>query len=83
MTETKIVEIHISEIFKWLALIMFLAVLAWWVLGDSPTTGVLGTVMAFVGLIMAWLCAEDIKTIKANTFKTAELQQKILDKLEK
>ena len=80
MTETKINEIHISEIFKWLALLTFLTILAWLVLGNSPTSEIIGLMLAFVGIVMSWLGAEDVKVIKANTFKTLELQQRILER---
>ncbi len=81
MTETKTIEIHISEIFKWIALIIFLAVLAWWVLGDSPTTEILGLMFTLVGIVLSWFGAEDIKIIKANTFKILEKVEKIDERI--
>lgn len=83
MVEEKVIEVKISDIFLWIALIIFLIIMAWWVLGSSPTTEILGVVFSFVGLVFAWEAGRKIKKldlIEANSIKTLEILQKISER---
>jgi len=75
--ETEIVEIHISDLMLWIGLAVFLSVMAWWVLGDSPTTEILGLAFSIVGILVAWGANEDIKFIKQATVKILEKVEKL------
>ncbi len=80
-SETKTINVHISEIMFWVVLIVFLVVMAWWVLGDSPTTEMIGVTLSVAGLYAAWRGSENLEIIRANTFKTIELLEKLDSKI--
>lgn len=90
INKSEVVDVHVSDIMLWVGVVVVIAIMAWWVLGDSPTAEIIGLTLSFAGVLFGWRAGEDIKIIKQNTFKisesverTIELQNKALGKLEK
>ncbi len=79
--ENEVVEVHITDVMLWVGLAVFILVMAWWVLGDSPTVEVIGLTLSFVGMLVGWRAGEDIKIIKANTFKILETVETIEEQI--
>lgn len=47
-------DIELSTLMFWLAIIILIALLAWRILGSSPTIEQLGLGLAFFGVMLSW-----------------------------
>ncbi|MBI2041009.1 MAG: hypothetical protein HYT16_02815 [DPANN group archaeon] len=72
MTETKQITINVMDAALWIAAVIFLALLAWWVLGDSPTAEQISIGLTILGLLLAERSGHRLRTIEENTFKILE-----------
>lgn len=68
----RVVEIQISTVLFWIAVVILFIMLAWWVLGESPTVEQLSIVLTAVGSWMAIKGSKDINLIKRLSLESKE-----------
>lgn len=69
--------VNVMDIVFWVAIVIFLGILAWWVLGSSPTIEQISLGLAILGFISAERAGHEIRVIKANTFRILEKVEKM------
>jgi membrane protein required for beta-lactamase induction len=78
----RIIEIDVSDIALWIALAIFLALLAWWVLGASPTIEQISLGIAALGVWLTFKTDNRLAKVEQGVHKQVELSEKILGKVE-
>lgn len=63
-------EITIIDVMQIIIIILFVAIMIWWVLGSSPTLQVGGFILSLIFLFYTFKNDRDMKIVKNNTGQT-------------